>query len=73
MRMTVFQSLLWRDLEPGVWYDCHRNQGTGGRELPDWFHRSQTQSLMTLKPMIKAGALKGRMKDGFPQVMRHEP
>jgi len=70
MKLTMFQHVLFGELEPRVWYDCYRNQGTGGRELPDWFYRSQTQPLMTLKPMIKAGALKGRIKDGFPQVMR---
>lgn len=70
MKLTVFQSMLYRDLEPDVWYDCYVNQGTGGKELPDWFHRSQPQCMSTLMPMVEAGALTRRFVDGFMQVKR---
>lgn len=71
--MTVFQRALYNEMKPGVWYDCYEGQGSGGAELPGWFHRNQTNALATLGPMVRAGALERRQRAGWPQVRRIEP
>lgn len=69
MKLTLFQRDLRAEMRVGVWYDCYVNQGSGGACLPEWFHRDQTQPFATLRPMLEAGVITGRLKEGFPQVM----
>jgi hypothetical protein len=72
--MSNFQRLLLDNLELGIWYDVYPNQGTGGKELPEWFHHNQTNAMATIRPMVHVGLLRIRKADlGLPQVCVGEP
>ena len=61
VKLSGFQDMLLRDMEPGVWYDCFYNQGSGGAVLPEWFYWIQTNAMATLRPMLRAGVLELRV------------
>ena len=66
-KLTPFQSMLLDDLQEGGWYDVHRNQGTGGEQLPGWFYRQQTNARATINSMRDKGVLEIRRVDaGLP-------
>ena len=68
--LPSFQRLLLEEMQPGVWYDCYWNQGSGGVTLPEWFYRQQTETMSTLRPLVEKKVLILRKLDGWPQVSK---
>lgn len=69
-RLSSMQAELLNDLKLGIWYDVFVGQGTGGEELPAWFHRQQSVEMQTIRPLVERGKLEIRYVDKLPQVRK---
>ena len=66
-RLSGIQKELLNDLKFGVWYDVFVGQGTGGEELPEWFHRKQSVEMQTIRPMVERGVIDVRYIGDWPK------